>query len=402
MCVLPNEFAARVTSTMITFIRSGSWLVAVDDERGDRRRASRAPASARRRPRGSARASRSSARGTACRAPRPWRRSSGRRGRRRRPPHRRCRDTRQAWKPWRANTRTAASRISRRLSAAALAREADGRPAELIAVPPRGRLGPAVGAGRRLASEGRLRADLAAGARGRARPRARGTRSSPACASTTPHGSTIIERPPECCPRRMLAELVGGDHERLVLDRARAQSVSQWSRVVASVNAAGHRDASVRRARRGSGRARGSAGRNRCDSPRLDAVGGLREHDLLARPARARTRGRRARRPRRRTCAPCGRSRGSRRRRSMWTRVLASFSWPSTSSRIEPATISTPQLARVARAQRDRRAVERLGRGAQLLARCPSRSTSRGVRSAARRPRPPRGSGGRPTARFAA
>jgi hypothetical protein len=24
-CVWPNEFAARVTSTMITFMRSGSW-----------------------------------------------------------------------------------------------------------------------------------------------------------------------------------------------------------------------------------------------------------------------------------------------------------------------------------------------------------------------------------------
>jgi hypothetical protein len=36
MWVCPKELAARVTSTMITFIRSGSWLVAVDDERGDR------------------------------------------------------------------------------------------------------------------------------------------------------------------------------------------------------------------------------------------------------------------------------------------------------------------------------------------------------------------------------
>ena len=63
--------------------------------------------------------------------------------------------------------------------------------------------------------------------------------------------------------RRRLADLAGGDHEDLVLDRAGAQ---QHLPVVA----AGHRgegggdgDHAARRAGRGSGRARGSGGRNR-------------------------------------------------------------------------------------------------------------------------------------------
>ena len=38
-----------------------------------------------------------------------------------------------------------------------------------------------------------------------------------------PHGSTIIERPPEALPGGVLADLVGGDDEALVLDRAGAQ-----------------------------------------------------------------------------------------------------------------------------------------------------------------------------------
>ena len=171
-----------------------------------------------------ARASRSSARGRACRAPRPWSRSSGRRARRRRPPRRRCPTTRQALKPWRANTRTAASRIMRRLSAAAVARvrpsgvdlRAGGWPARAAAARMRSWRSRSRSAITWVSRVGRLREhdaprvddhrapagpDAAAGARrsGWRRRRTPGSRS-----------------------------------------RARAAAISQWSRVVASVNARGH------------------------------------------------------------------------------------------------------------------------------------------------------------------
>ncbi len=72
------------------------------------------------------------------------------------------------------------------------------------------------------------RGGCAPGRRGRGRRRCAPSRSA-ASASTIPHGSTIIERPPERSAGasrargRVLADLVGGDDERLVLDRARAQ-----------------------------------------------------------------------------------------------------------------------------------------------------------------------------------
>ena len=47
---------------------------------------------------------------------------------------------------------------------------------------------------------------------------------SSARASTSPHGSTIIELPyMRPMSPRVVADLGGGDHERLVLDRAGAQ-----------------------------------------------------------------------------------------------------------------------------------------------------------------------------------
>ena len=69
----------------------GVVAVGVDDERGDRVELLARRDLLARRPAGSRAAARPSARGRACRAPRPSSRSSGRRGRRRRPPRRRCR-----------------------------------------------------------------------------------------------------------------------------------------------------------------------------------------------------------------------------------------------------------------------------------------------------------------------
>ena len=63
-----------------------------------------------------------------------------------------------------------------------------------------------------------------------------------AVASTTPHGSTIIERPPEripgACSPIWLAATTNACPS---IARARSRT-SQWSRVVANVNAAGHGD----------------------------------------------------------------------------------------------------------------------------------------------------------------
>ena len=239
-------------------------------------------------------ASRPSARGRACRAPRPWSRSSGRRARRRRPPRRRCRRRGSAWKPWRAKTRTAASRIWRRLSAAAwlrlvvaaIRRPACGQPA-------------AVGQRRQLAR---------GSAPGASRSRSATTwpSASGACASTTPQGSTIIERPPERMPPRVLADLVGRDHERLVLDRAGAD---QHLPVVArrrQREGGRHEQDARARARRGSGRARGSAGRSRSTGPARRRRRS-RESTISSPGSSARTRGRSCRRRPRRTCGSCGR-----------------------------------------------------------------------------------------------
>ena len=187
-----------------------------------------------------------------------------------------------------------------------------------------------------------------------------------ACASTTPHGSTIIERPPECCPAGCCADLVGGDHERLVLDRARPH---ERLPVVARRR--------QRERRRQRDHARPAHGEDPVElgeaqvvadrQPQLDAVGGLREHDLLAR------------------LLELGLAVGAPadldvehvhlaiHRPDLALRVDVHggvgelLAGPATRSRIEPATRSTPSSRAIARAHAIAGAVERLGRRAQLL-----------------------------------
>ena len=113
---------------------------------------------------------------------------------------------------------------------------------------------------------------------------------------------------------RMGADLVGRDHEALVLDRAGAQ---QHLPVVARGRERERRrdrHAPARRARPGSGTARGSGRRSRCSSRAARRRAAPRRRPRRRRPRR-RTRRRRPRRPRRRTCGACGTPRGSRRRR---------------------------------------------------------------------------------------
>ena len=196
-------------------------------------------------------------------------------------------------------------------------------------------------------------------------------------------------------PRRVLADLVGGDHEALVLDRARAQ---QDLPVVARrrQRERGRDGEHARAARpRARGRAPGSAGRSRRSAParRRPAVArrttsspgvlvlGLAvlaaadldvEHVQLAVDrAVGRRRGRRARR-----C--CG------------------FARPSPRSAIEPATRSMPSSRAIAARPRQRRAVERLGAGGGLLRRAEHGPLLRAGRRAAPRRRRPRARAGPP------
>ena len=183
--------------------------VGVDDEAGDRvqlvaRRATAVVDVAR-----SPRAGRPSARGRACRAPPPWSGSSGTRGRRRRPPRRRCPTRGRCGSPGgrtRARPRRgsggACRRRPRRAWPSGVHRPVDRRPA--VGQRRQRRAGSRPGASRsrsavmkRLAVGG-LRQDDA--------PRVDDHRA--------PAGPQS---------RRVLADLVGGDDEALVLDRARAQ-----------------------------------------------------------------------------------------------------------------------------------------------------------------------------------
>ncbi len=169
-----------------------------------------------------------------------------------------------------------------------------------------------------------------------------------AWASTMPHGSTIIERPPECWPRGVRADLVGRDHERLVLDRPRAHE--RLPVVARGRQGEGGRERDDARAAHGEdpvelGKAQVVADRH----AQLDAAGGAREHDLLARLLELRLAvdapvhldvehvdlavdG---------AISPSG---------STCTEVFASFSWPGTRSTIEPATRSTPSSRASSRA----------------------------------------------------
>ena len=104
-----------------------------------------------------------------------------------------------------------------------------------------------------------------------------------AWASTTPHGSTIIERPPECWPAGCAPNWLAAITNSLVLDRAGAQ---QRLPVVArgrEREGGRDRDQPRARARRGCGTARGSAGRSRSISPSSTPSAVSREDDLLAR-----------------------------------------------------------------------------------------------------------------------
>ncbi len=171
-----------------------------------------------------------------------------------------------------------------------------------------------------------------------------------ACASTTPQGSTIIERPPERMAARMAAHLVGGNHKRLVLDRARPDERLPVVACGRQRERRGQRDHA--RAAHGEdaeqlGKAQVVADRQPSSTP----SGGLAEHDLLARMLDVGLAVGACRRSRRRTCAACGRPPAERRAGSTCTQVLASFSSPATRSAIDPATRSTPSSRAVARAQ---------------------------------------------------
>ena len=133
-------------------------------------------------------------------------------------------------------------------------------------------------------------------------------------ASTRPHGSMISERPPARWPGGWAPIWLGAITKHwFSIARARS-STSQWSRVVASVNAAGT-EQHLRTAHGEHPVQLGEADVVADAHPQAYAAGQLRDDDLVARVLGARTRRRRRRRPRRRTCGACGTRRGSRRRR---------------------------------------------------------------------------------------
>src|SRR5437763_6849974 len=126
-------------------------------------------------------------------------------------------ETRHAWKPWRANTRTAASRITRRLSEFALPRPIAGRRALISGDL---RVGPAVGGGPSVGERRQARADLMLALEIKLRHdvalAVRGLRQ-----HQTP-GVDDHRAPARAVAGGMRANLVGCDHEGLVLDRPRA------------------------------------------------------------------------------------------------------------------------------------------------------------------------------------
>ncbi len=177
--------------------------VGVDDERGDRIAASPAGRAARHRPRRSPRASRPSAPGTACRGSPPWRRSSGRRGRRRHPPRRRCPT------PGRCESPAARTPAPRRRGSRGACRP------------------PAVSHHRLRRGVVEVGGDAPATAAG-AGCRAAQSKSRSATITASRVGSGGEHQPPgiddhrapaAAVTGRMRADLVGRDHEALVLDR---------------------------------------------------------------------------------------------------------------------------------------------------------------------------------------
>src|SRR5205085_979064 len=134
-------------------------------------------------------------------------------------------DTRQVWNPWRANTRTAASRIMRRLSTAWRAVAITLRPPR-----PAGGGAPAPSARPHLGRPAvRLRAPV------RERRQRAADRGEAVEVQVGRHDGLRIRRLREhdapgvddhraaagAVARRVLADLVGGDDEALVLDRPR-------------------------------------------------------------------------------------------------------------------------------------------------------------------------------------
>src|SRR5215208_3081186 len=186
-------------------------------------------------------------------------------------------ETRQVWKPWRAKTRTAASRMMRRLSTA-------GRVAATSGSSWEGALGvhlarPAVGGGPAVGQRGQRPPDL-----GLAVEVELGDGERLRVGRLGQHDAPWVDdhrAPARAVARRVLPDLVRGDHEGLVLDRAGAEE-----------------DLPVlaRGRERERGRDDEHAGAAHGEDPvelgeaqvvtdaqtELDAAGGLREDDLLA------------------------------------------------------------------------------------------------------------------------
>ena len=296
-------------------------------------------------------------------------------------------DTRQVWKPWRANTRTAASRICRRLSTAArvAATTRDlGRPA-VRGRPPVGQRRQRRGGSRPGASRSRSATTNVSrvGRLARAR-RPRGRRSSSARRSGSPGA---------CSPTWLAATTKHWSS----IARARSRT-SQCSRVVGEREGGRDDAARGRRGRRAIAVELGEAQVVTDAQAQLDAVRG-RGDARPRRPApRARTRGRSCRRPRRRTGGSCGRRRGRSPSGPKCTRGVASRARrPRRARRSSRRRGRCPARARSPRAQRQRGAVERLGAGGGLLRRAEHGPLLRAARRARRPRRRRRGRAGRPS-----
>ena len=155
---------------------------------------------------------------------------------------------------------------------------------------------------------------------------------------------------------RVLADLVGGDDEGLVLDRAGAHE--HLPVVAGGRHGEGAGQGEDARAAQGQHAEELGEAQVVADGSARAGAPALGERRARRRAPRARSRGRRVRRPRRRTGGPCGRPRGPRRPGRRARDVLRSFSSPGTRSAIEPATRSMPSSRAIAARPRQRRPVE--------------------------------------------
>ena len=193
----------------------------------------------------------------------------------------------------------------------------------------------------------------------------------------------------------MLADLVGGDDEGLVLDRPGAQQDLPVVARGGEVNAAG---TVITRAPRTASVAveLGEAQVVTDAQAQLDAAGVRRDDDLVAGLLGVRLAVAASRRPRRRTCAACGRRARTSPSGPTCTQVLTSRSRPASRSDSDPATRSMPSSRATARAQRRapaRRAARRRRAGCRPG---PAPATSPAARPARRRRPPRRARVGRP------